>query len=141
MRGKIFTSEEANRMLPLVARIADDIVRTYRQVHDALRQLDASKQAASEAHGAEAIRLESEIRAHDARVAELLDRFQGLIEEIEALGGTVKDYERGAVDFYGELDGEIVYLSWSPGDEQIAFWHPLEDGAEERRPLPTTITL
>jgi len=141
MRGKIFTPEEANRMLPLVARIADDIVRTYRQVHGALRQLDASKQAASEAHGAEAIRLESEIRAHDARVAELLDRFQGLIEEIEALGGTVKDYERGAVDFYGELDGEIVYLSWSPGDEQIAFWHPLEDGSEERRPLPTTITL
>ena len=141
MRGKIFTPEEANRMLPLVARIADDIVRTYRQVHDALRQLDASKQAAAEAHGAEAIRLESEMRAHDARVAERLDRFQGLIEEIEALGGTVKDYERGSVDFYGELDGEIVYLSWNPGDEQIGFWHPLEDGSEERRPLPTTITL
>ena len=31
MRGKIFTPDEANQMLPLVSRIVDDIVRTYRR--------------------------------------------------------------------------------------------------------------
>ena len=46
----------------------------------------------------------------DAEVARLLDTFQALVEEIEALGGTVKDYERGMIDFYGEVEGEIVYL-------------------------------
>jgi hypothetical protein len=141
MRGKIYSPDEANRMLPLVARIAEDIVRTYHRVHEALRAFDESKNRAETASGTERIQVEAEMRARDGRVAELLDRFQGLIEEIEELGGTVKDYERGAVDFYGEVDGEIVYLCWAPGDEQIAFWHPLEDGFADRRPLPTTVTL
>ncbi len=136
MRGKIFSPDEANRMLPLVARIADDIVRTYRQVHLALREFDTAKEAAAEAHGAARIELEREMRLKDARVAELLDRFQGLIEEIEALGGTVKDYERGIVDFYGEVDGEIVYLCWTPGDENLGYWHALDEGTADRRPLP-----
>ena len=29
MKGKIYTPDEANRMLPLVSRIADDIERDY----------------------------------------------------------------------------------------------------------------
>ena len=33
-----------------------------------------------------------------------------MIQEIEALGGTVKDYEQGFIDFYGDVSGEIVYL-------------------------------
>ena len=33
MKGKIFTPDEANRMLPLVSRIADDIVATYADVN------------------------------------------------------------------------------------------------------------
>ena len=37
MRGKIFTIDEANRMLPLVSRIADDIVAAYADVNRALQ--------------------------------------------------------------------------------------------------------
>ena len=39
MKGKIFTTDEANRMLPLVSRIADDIVDTYADVNRALQSL------------------------------------------------------------------------------------------------------
>ena len=154
MRGKIFTPDEANRMLPLVSRIADDIVATYAKVHHVIRQLEAEKARVSapaptadaspstppsptlttspEVASQEILRLEAEI-------ARLLDRFQGLVEEIEALGGTVKDYERGCVDFYGEVDGEIVYLCWRRGEDRISHWHRLDAGYGERNriPLPT----
>jgi len=43
MRGKIFTVDEANRMLPLVGRIADDIVTTYTEVNQALAAYETSK--------------------------------------------------------------------------------------------------
>ena len=69
-------------------------------------------------------------------MAATLDRFQSLIEEIEALGGTVKDYERGMIDFYGEVDGEIVYLCWQRGEESICHWHRLEEGFSKRREIP-----
>ena len=132
-------------MLPLVARIVDDIVRTYREVHGALEAFEQAKRTVNELDGvtqkkAALIEAERELRYRDEDVAEALDRFQLLIEEIEALGGTVKDYETGAVDFYGEVDGEIVYLSWQPGDERVAHWHRLEDGHSQRMPLPASLS-
>jgi hypothetical protein len=131
MRGKIFTVDEANRMLPLVARIADDIVATYGNVNLALEAYEAAKADTSGAPDAEA-----ELRQRDRDVGDVLDRFQGLIQEIEALGGTVKDYERGFIDFYGDVEGEIVYLCWSRGESSITHWHRLEEGYAKRRDLP-----
>ena len=135
MKGKIFTVDEANRMIPLVAHIADDIVATYADVNRALQAYEDEKTRAE----ADETRL-PELRRRDEEVANALDRFQALIEEIEALGGTVKDYERGLVDFYGEVDGEIVYLCWQRGEDRIGFWHGLDEGFGRRRPLPQTIT-
>ena len=131
MKGKIFTTDEANRMLPLVSRIAEDIVATYADVNRALQAFEAEK-ARTEADASR----EPILRQRDEDVAVVLDRFQALIEEIEALGGTVKDYERGMIDFYGEVDGEIVYLCWQRGEDQIAHWHRLDEGFNKRRPLP-----
>ena len=133
MKGKIFTPDEANRMLPLVSRIAEDIVATYADVNRALQANEAEKSRTEADETREPI-----LRERDQEVAAVLDRFQGLIEEVEALGGTVKDYERGMIDFYGEVDGEIVYLSWQRGEPRITHWHRLEEGNGKRRPLPVT---
>ena len=140
MKGKIYTPDEANRMLPLVSRIADDIVATYAKVHQALRELEAVKAGNAEPEEASVSVANAADRgtllAHlDAEVARLLDVFQGLVEEIEALGGTVKDYERGCVDFYGEVAGEIVYLCWQRGEESIAHWHALDEGYSDRHQI------
>ena len=131
MKGKIFTVDEANRMLPLVGRIADDIVRSYGDVNNALTSYEGHK-ALTDHNGI----WENELRRLDAEVGDVLERFQGLIQEIEALGGTVKDYEQGFIDFYGDVGGEIVYLCWSRGETSISHWHRLEEGYVKRRELP-----
>jgi hypothetical protein len=138
MKGKIFSPDEANRMLPLVSRIADDIVATYAKVQRALQAYDAEKSTSKPPESAEPAASEDPEREArlgrlDREVARLLERFQHLIEEIEALGGTVKDYERGCIDFYGELEGQIVYLCWIRGESSIAHWHRLEEGFTARR--------
>ena len=131
MKGKIFTVDEANRMLPLVTSIAEDIVAAYADVNSALQTYEAAKVDAERDPRAEAA-----LRQCDADVGDVLDRFQGLIQEMEALGGTVKDYEHGFVDFYGDVGGEIVYLCWSRGESAISHWHRLEEGFAKRRDLP-----
>jgi hypothetical protein len=130
MKGKIFTIDEANRMLPLVAKIADDIVGTYGEVNRSLQAYEDAKALVERNEASDNV-----LRQRDADVAEVLDRFQALIQEIEDLGGTVKDYEQGFVDFYGDLDGEIVYLCWSRGEPRITHWHRLEEGLAKRRDI------
>ncbi len=136
MRGKIFTPDEANRMLPLIRRIADDIVGTYAEVNDALKAYEAEKARAEQADDDG-----PELARRDADVARALDKFQALIEEVESLGGTVKDYENGGIDFYGDVEGEIVYLCWRRGEDEIRYWHRLEDGYSKRELLPTPTTV
>lgn len=131
MKGKIFTPDEANHMLPLVARIADDIVATYADVNSALQAFQTEEARAKAETGRD-----THLAARNADVGAALDRFQRLIEEIESLGGTLRDYERGSIDFYGELDGDIVYLCWQRGEAHIGHWHALDEGFSKRRPLP-----
>ena len=70
MKGKIFTPDEANRMLPLVSRIADDIVASYADVNRALQAFEAEKARAEADETREPI-----LRQRDADVAAALDLF------------------------------------------------------------------
>ncbi len=136
MKGKIFTVDEATRMLPLVAHIADDIVATYAEVNRSLQTYEDAKARVNGAKADGGIDRESDLRLADADVGAVLDRFQRLVQEVEALGGTVKDYEQGFIDFYGDVEGEIVYLCWTRGEKAITHWHRLEEGFSKRRDLP-----
>lgn len=131
MKGKIFHTDEVDRMLPLVSRIADDIVTAYADVNEALQAYQVAESAAK----ADPTR-EPDLAVRNRAVEGGLDRFQRLIEEIEALGGSLRDYEHASIDFYGEVDGEIVYLCWKRGEPHVGHWHKLDEGFAKRRPLP-----
>ena len=141
MKGKIFTTDEADRMLPLVSRIADDIVVAYSEVNEALHAYQSEETRAKAAPHAQAgtreplLEQRTLLEKSNLAVERALDRFQKLIEEIEALGGTLRDYERGSIDFYGEVDGEIVYLCWQRGEDHVGHFHKLDEGFTKRRPL------
>ncbi len=51
-------------------------------------------------------------------------------------GIEVKDLETGLADFYSEVDGEVAFLCWRRGEDEVAFWHPIDGGFRNRRPLP-----
>jgi hypothetical protein len=51
------------------------------------------------------------------------------------MGVLVKDLDTGLVDFPGKRDGQDILLCWQLGEDEVAFWHGLEDGYAGRRPL------
>jgi hypothetical protein len=55
---------------------------------------------------------------------------------LHEIGIEIKDIEIGLADFFGRVDGEIVFLCWRRGEEEVGYWHPLEGGYRNRRPLP-----
>ena len=58
------------------------------------------------------------------------------IEAVHGLGVLVKDVDAGLVDFPALREGEEVLLCWHLGEDEIGYWHGLEDGFAGRRPLP-----
>jgi len=99
MRGKIFTVDEANRMLPLVGRIADDIVATYAEVNQALAAYESSKARAdaSPAGDADLRRKDRDITWHNGQTGGFaswwgLDRVAGT--GVVILSGTSASVDR-----------------------------------------------
>jgi hypothetical protein len=51
------------------------------------------------------------------------------------MGVLIKDPQIGLLDFYGRIDGRLVYLCWRYGEEALGYYHELEAGFAGRRPL------
>jgi hypothetical protein len=77
------------------------------------------------------------------------DLKQGLVERIEtyrmgwknieAMGAVLKDARIGLLDFYGEVDGKLVWLCWKYGEPECGHYHGLEEGFAERRPIRPSV--
>ena len=124
-----FSVTQANRALPLVKRIAEDIVVQYRRWQEKVREFEmVTSQSTADAPDSRAERLQREVQ-------ELAAEIDGYIGELTDLGVEFKDYERGLVDFPGERDGRPVYLCWQLGEPEVRFWHELDAGFQGRQPL------
>ncbi len=132
---RIFTVDEANRMLPAIDRIfhdMDDKSVRARELSDLVSDLEAYwgksvEDAANDEH-ARYVHLKEELAAALQAVNEAAIQLNGL-------GCELKDPNRGLIDFYAYVNGELVYLCWQRGEKEIAFWHTLEAGFPGRRPL------
>jgi hypothetical protein len=135
---KLFTVEQANRMLPLVRRIVEDIVREHRRWQEKILELELAASTAA-GRAVNGVRSElSEDRAaaleRDAMtIARDIDAFEHELEELDIV---LKDRRLGLVDFPGELDGRRVWLCWRLGEPAVQYWHDVDAGYAGRQPLP-----
>ena len=130
---QLFTVDQANRTLPLVRRIVEDIVRDHRRWQEAIVELDLLVSGVrADLPNPRAIALEREIQA----VARDIDAFQG---ELEALGIQLKDRRIGLIDFPSEMDGRQVLLCWRLGESSVQYWHDEHSGYAGRQPLSPTL--
>lgn len=63
-------------------------------------------------------------------------RMDEAISSLRAEGIEVKQLDTGLVDFYGLVEGELVFLCWRSDEGEVGAFHTLEGGYAARRPLP-----
>lgn len=124
-----WTPARANKALPLVRRIADDLVLAYRQWQELVERFElASLRSTAERADPDAERLQREVQQAAREV-------QGFVAELTSLGVECKSYELGLIDFPGEREGEPVYFCWQRGEPSVAHWHARDAGFAGRQPL------
>ena len=69
------------------------------------------------------------------RMQGIVDQMAAAVAQIDRLGITLRDIERGLIDFPALSSGRQVWLCWQLGEENVEFWHELETGFGSRRPL------
>jgi len=115
-----FTVEKANRALPLVSRILEDLLSVYAHYRRV-----RSKSAQEPRKGTD----------DGVSLGTMEDRIRGLIEELERVGCQLKDLQKGLIDFRAR-DGESeICLCWQKGEPEVAWWHSADTGFAGRRPV------
>ena len=130
---QLFTVDQANRTLPLVRKIVEDVVREHRRWQEATVELDLmSAGTHAELPDPRVVALERRIE----KIARELDSFQA---ELASLGIQLKDRRIGLIDFPSEFDGRPMLLCWQLGEPSVQFWHDLDSGFAGRQPLSPTL--
>jgi hypothetical protein len=134
--GRLWTVEEANARLDAMRELLPQLrawVVRLRKVHDELKRLAGfwGKELDSPDHP------DRELKGRlDSEWAELSRRLEEEVARLHAEGIEVKDLESGLIDFYAVLNDEVVLLCWQRGEEEVGFFHTLDGGFRNRRPLP-----
>jgi hypothetical protein len=130
---RVFTLEEANALLAEIEPLARELVehrRALAQARSTRRRLAA--QVAGNGGGIDP-RMAVEL---DERVADELKALARCVNAIHGLGALVKDPDEGLVDFPARRGDEDVYLCWRLGEDEIEYWHGVDEGFAGRKPLP-----
>jgi len=128
-----FTPEEANAALAEVRPLVERMV-AHRLAHvEALaRQEELEGRIRGNGGGIPPATL-AEAAGEVEREARALGR---TIDELNEHGVQVKDVDEGLIDFPALRRGETVLLCWRLGEDEIRYWHSLEEGFAGRRELP-----
>jgi hypothetical protein len=130
---RYFTVEEANELLETVRPLAEEMVAHRRALAEAVeRQERIAGKVRTNGGGIPPERV-VEIAEEVTAQAEAVGR---CVERIHELGVLVKDLDSGLVDFPALRDGEEVLLCWRVGEDEIRYWHGLEEGFAGRKELP-----
>lgn len=133
--ARYFDIDDANAALtevaPLLATLADQRAELIRLRDHSLARPSTSGGGAGDDSDPDP----AETRRVRLRMQGVIDQMSAAVARIDALGITLRDIERGLIDFPALVSGRQVWLCWQLGEDDIAFWHELETGFGGRRPL------
>jgi len=129
---RYFTVEEANEALEEVRPLMEELVGHRRALVELQERLSVlTTRIAGNGGNVEPHELEEVQEQLDEEVAGIAR----CVARIHEVGALVKDLDDGLVDFPATRDGRDVLLCWRLGEDEIGFWHGLDEGFSGRKPL------
>ncbi len=130
---RYFTPDEANEALAEVRPLAERMVEHRHAFAEAQRRrAELAARISGNGGGLDPRTLRETTAEVEREAAEVA----ACVRRIGELGVQVKDLDQGLVDFPARRRGEDVLLCWRVGEDEVAFWHGLEEGFAGRKPLP-----
>lgn len=131
---RVFTVQEVDNLIPTLSSKVGDLLIARSEIERLVAEL-------SEQLGYEPKSLQPDpddsgsIAATKQDLRQRMSRYEQGWNEIEAMGAFVKDPRIGLLDFYGNIEGRLVWLCWRYGEDSLGYYHELNAGYAGRRTL------
>lgn len=145
MARRLYTVAEVETLIPSLERIFTQILQLrvgLRTIEQKLERAGVTIDPEEETDDESPVSSRTAKFPESAEVRHARAVFRGFyetlsdgLEQIRALGGEVKDLDMGLVDFPGRRGAEDILLCWRLGEKRIEYWHAVDGGFANRRPL------
>jgi hypothetical protein len=135
---EVFTLEEINAKIPILRGIVGEQLVRRAAIQDRLASLgDLTDEIPDDfaVHPTDS----AAVRVLKGELAELVTEYRKGWQVVEAMGAVIKDPQIGLVDFYGRVDGNVVWLCWKYGEDEVTFYHALDEGFAGRKQIGASL--
>ena len=125
MEKRFFTVEEARQLLPSLKELIGQVMvisHRLEEYRDVVQQLADS--ASSNTGGPEG-----------TAYLDIVISLQSCLTQLQETGCVLRSLQDGLIDFPHLKQGREIYLCWKYGEEDIRFWHEVDEGFAGRTPL------
>jgi hypothetical protein len=130
---RTFTPEEANAALAELRPIVERMVVHRRNLTQA-QVLQTELVTRIAGNGGDMS--PSDLREVAATIEREAAAIAECAEQVNAIGAQIKSLEEGLLDFPARRGDEDVLLCWKLGEDEIRYWHGIDEGFAGRKPLP-----
>lgn len=131
--ARTFTPEEANAALVELRPIVERMVQHRRNLI-AAQKLQAELVTRIAGNGGDM--MPSDLREAAETIQGEASAIAECAERINEAGAEIKSLEEGLLDFPAKRGDEDVLLCWKLGEDEIRYWHGVDEGFAGRKPLP-----
>jgi len=134
----VFSLESVNALVPRLNAVIGEQLERRARIEVKLAALTTTLGTIPDSldpqpdDGGEVGRLKTEVK-------DLILEYRAAWKELEEMGAVVKDPRRGLIDFYGRVDGELVWLCWQYGEHEVSHYHRLEEGFPGRKAIADAV--
>jgi hypothetical protein len=136
MGPRIFTAREASAQIPDVARAFEAVDAVRNRLRSYKGKLDVLEMIWGEEVQNQANPDHREYQHYLEEIEKTKKDYESALQKFGELDAMVKSVDTGLVDFYGVIDGRLVFLCWKRGEKAVEYYHHLEDGFAGRQPIP-----
>jgi hypothetical protein len=131
--ARTFTPEEANAALVELRPVVEQMVQHRRNLA-AAQKLQTELVTRIAGNGGDM--MPSDLQDAAETIQREADAIADCAERINSAGAEIKSLEEGLLDFPAKRGDEVVLLCWKLGEDEIRFWHGVDEGFAGRKPLP-----
>ncbi|MBN9167930.1 MAG: hypothetical protein BGO98_25070 [Myxococcales bacterium 68-20] len=132
--SRVFTLEEVNDLVPKLSVAVKEQLERRSEIESLLIQLgrelgDVPDRIVLDPSDP------ADLRALKRDLVSRIEVYRAGWKAIEDVGAVLKDARMGLLDFYGTVDGKLVWLCWRYGESEVAHYHALTEGFSGRKPI------
>ena len=125
MKKRFFTVKEARQLLPSLKELMGQVMVISHRLEEYRGVVQKLADSASSNTGG----------PEGTAYLEIVISLQSCLTQLQETGCVLRSFQDGLIDFPHLKEGREIYLCWKYGEEDIHFWHEVDEGFAGRTPL------